>query len=197
LTTPDIIASSRRALAAASLAASLAGMLALQACAPKPPVAGHAALPIYAIDQAGPARTCAVSPFTPAAGPVAGKEATTTMTMANDGGWCAISVHQDGPAPYAAGLLTTRPEHGKVFIHSVGDETRIDYTPEQRFGGNDGFAVQLLPGDAVIRVAVTVSGPAQAEPVAPVANPATTKPPAATKPAVTKHTVIKKPVVKK
>ncbi len=172
-------------------------MLALQACAPKQaPAAGHAALPIYAIDQAGPARTCTVSPLTPAAGPVAGpaagKEATTTMTMANDGGWCAISVHQDGPAPYAAGLLTTRPEHGKAFIHSVGDETRIDYTPEQRFGGNDGFAVQLLPGDAVIRVAVTVSGPAQAEPVAPVAKPAVTKPPA-----VTRHAVTKKPVVKK
>ena len=157
-----------------ALAASLAGMLALQACAPHPPVASHAGLPVYAIDQAGAARSCTVSPLTP----TNGQESATTMTMANDGGWCAISVHQDGPAPYAAGLLTTRPEHGKVFIHSVGDETRIDYTPEQRFGGNDSFAVQLLPGDAVIRVAITVSS--NAAPVAaaaPVTAPAVTKKP--------------------
>lgn len=91
------------------------------------------------------------------------------MRLDNDGGWCALATHQDGPVPFIAGLLTTRPEHGKVFVHSVGDDTRLDYTPEPHFGGNDSFAVQLVPSDAVIRVVVMASiGPEAAAPrVAP------------------------------
>lgn len=142
----------------------MAATLALQACAPRPQ-ATHTPLPVYAIDQAGAAQSCIVSPLKPALAD--GKESATTMTLANDGGWCAIAVHQDGPAPFTAGLLTTRPEHGKVFVHSVGDETRIDYTPESRFGGNDSFVVRLLPGDAVIQAAAMVSiTPGAASPVA-------------------------------
>jgi len=125
-------------------------------------------LPVYAIDQAGAAHSCVASPLSPAL--AIGKQSTATLTLTNDGGWCAVAVHQDGPVPFTAGLLTTRPEHGKVFVHSVGDETRIDYTPESRFGGNDSFAVQLVPGDAVLRIAATVSitpeaaAPAEAPP---------------------------------
>ena len=51
------------------------------------------------------------------------------MQVGNDGGWCGITVAQDGK-PYDAGLLTQAPEHGKVYIHPVGDATRIDYTPD-------------------------------------------------------------------
>ncbi len=99
------------------------------------------------------------------------------MTLANDGGWCAVSVHQDGPTPFTAGLLTTRADHGKVYVHSVGDDTRIDYTPEPGFGGNDAFTVTLLPGNATIQVAATVAAPPAPPPVAaPPPKPVPKKP---------------------
>ena len=45
-----------------------------------------------------------------------------------------------------------RPQHGKVLIHTVGNDTRIDYTPAARYAGADAFSVRLMPGDAMIRV---------------------------------------------
>jgi hypothetical protein len=85
------------------------------------------------------------------------------MTVGNDGGWCAISVMQpasskeSGPTPYKAGLLTSRPAHGKVYVHTVGDATRIDYRPAPGYAGPDSFAVTLVPGNAVLRADVTVT----------------------------------------
>ncbi|WP_428543082.1 hypothetical protein [Rhodopila sp.] len=108
---------------------------------------------VYAADLAGAAKACEVGKITPLAN--TGSE--TAMKLANDGGWCAISVHQEGPKPYEAGLLTQRPDHGNVLIHEVGDETRIDYTPDRGFTGSDSFAVKLIPGGASIRTAVTVT----------------------------------------
>lgn len=78
------------------------------------------------------------------------------MRVANDGGWCAISVQLDGQ-PYAAGLLTDPPAHGKVYIHPVGNFTRIDYTPDSGFTGTDSFVVQLIPGNPALRTTVTVT----------------------------------------
>lgn len=78
------------------------------------------------------------------------------MQVGNDGGWCAIHVQQDGK-PYKAGLLTQTAEHGTVFIHPVGDDTRIDYTPAPGYVGRDNFVVQLIPGNPTIRVTVTVT----------------------------------------
>ena len=116
--------------------------------------AGSASGPrVYAADLVGAAKACEVGKITPVAG--AGSE--TAMKLANDGGWCAISVHQEGPKPYEAGLLTQRPDHGNVLIHEVGGETRIDYTPDRGFTGSDSFAVKLIPGGASIRTAVTVT----------------------------------------
>ncbi len=85
-----------------------------------------------------------------------GKEVPASMQVNNDGGWCGITVAQINK-PYDAGLLTQAPDHGAVYIHTVGDETRIDYTPERGFSGADTFAVRLLPGNPVIRVSVTVA----------------------------------------
>lgn len=78
------------------------------------------------------------------------------MTVGNDGGWCAFTVAQPGPQPFAAGLLTEEPAHGRVYIHPVGDNTRIDYTPDAGYVGPDAFIVTLLPGRAVIRATVSV-----------------------------------------
>lgn len=124
---------------------------ALQGCAEKPaPPVSHARL--FASDFQGAAKQCTAAKPTLAPG----KEAQVAMEVGNDGGWCAISVQQDGK-PYATGLLTDAPAHGSVYIHPVGEETRIDYTPDRGFAGNDSFVVTLLPDKPVIRVAVKVT----------------------------------------
>ena len=79
------------------------------------------------------------------------------MKVGNDGGWCGLRAQQAGDKPFEAGLLTVRPEHGDVLIHEVGDDTRIDYTPDRGFSGSDAFAVKVIPGDATINVAVAVT----------------------------------------
>jgi hypothetical protein len=70
------------------------------------------------------------------------------------GGWCGISISKGG-TPYSAGLLSQPARNGKVYVHTVGDDTRIDYTPNPGGTGPDAFAVRLIPGNAIIRVAVT------------------------------------------
>jgi hypothetical protein len=119
------------------------------------PEAGPArsTLRVYAADLAGAAKVCDV----PKVNVVAGGGTEAPMKVVNDGGWCAILLHQDGPKPFEAGLLTTRPNHGDVLIHEVGDETRIDYTPDRGFAGSDAFAVKLIPGNGIIQVPVTVT----------------------------------------
>jgi hypothetical protein len=108
--------------------------------------------PVFAVDMAGAARQCVAShPQL-----ISGRTVEATMRVGNDGGWCAISVQLDGQ-PYDAGLLTRAPTHGKVFIHPVGNSTRIDYTPDLGFTGTDRFVVQLIPGNPAIGVTVTVT----------------------------------------
>lgn len=128
--------------------------LLLQGCAPQQaaaPVASGAR--IYAVDQQGAARVCTV-PKQPVL--VDGRETPTALTVGNDGGWCAVSVARNGE-PYSAGLLVVRPNHGTVLIHTVGDATRVDYTPDRGYVGPDSFTAQMIPGDASMRVAVTVT----------------------------------------
>lgn len=137
---------------AACLALALAGVV-LQGCAEKPalaPAQPHARL--FASDFQGGAKACVV----PKLKLEPGKEVAASMKVGNDGGWCGITVGQDGK-PYDAGLLTQAPAHGEVYIHPVGDDTRIDYTPELGFSGADLFVVRLLPGSPVLRVTVAVA----------------------------------------
>lgn len=126
------------------------GLAMLQGCASQQARQASAAR-LYATDQAGGAKSCAVPQVTPSAG----QETPAAMTVGNDGGWCAITVDNAGH-PYGAGLLTARPAHGHVYIHSVGDATRIDYTPNTGYAGPDSFAVRLLPGNGVIHATVAV-----------------------------------------
>ena len=143
--------SSFRRAARANAGFTLAAVALLAGCAQPPPPVSTTRL--YAIDLAGAAKRCTPGPVTP----VAGKEVAATMTVGNDGGWCAFTVAQPGPQPYAAGLLTVEPGHGRVYIHPVGDNTRIDYTPDAGYAGPDAFTVTLLPGREVIRAAVSVT----------------------------------------
>ena len=132
--------------------ASLLGVaISLLGCAP--PQRPVSQTRLYATDQMGGAKSCAVPKL---AAPVAGKEVAVPMTVGNDGGWCAISIDDNGH-PFTAGLLSARPAHGRVYVHSVGDATRIDYTPESGYVGSDAFSVRLLPGDGVVNATVTVT----------------------------------------
>ena len=129
-----------------------AAALLLQACAQQGPQAS--ANPIFASDLAGAAKNCTVPKVTPAAG----QQTPVAMQVGNNGGWCAITVSAGGK-PFSAGLLTSEPMHGTVLIHSVGDNTRIDYTPDAQFSGADAFVVRLIPGDATVAASVEVSRP--------------------------------------
>lgn len=121
------------------------------------PASGPAAstLRVYAVDLSGAAKVCNV----PNVDPVAHATAAVEIKMANDGGWCGLPVHQEGPKPFGAGLLEKRAVHGDVLIHEVGDDSRIDYTPDRGFAGKDAFVVRLIPGDATLRVSVIVAPP--------------------------------------
>lgn len=140
----------------ATLLVALMGGGLLSGCANTSGTAGPGSrLPVYAADVTGAAKVCEASSITPGAG----QAATATMKLGNDGGWCGILTHQAGPKPYGAGLLTTRPAHGTVTIHSVGDNTRIDYVPDRGYAGADSFTVKLLPGNEMVQVSVTVIQP--------------------------------------
>ncbi|HUB16863.1 MAG TPA: hypothetical protein VMB34_33320 [Acetobacteraceae bacterium] len=139
-----------RPRAAMWIALALVGSL-LPGCAenPAPQVAGPR---LFASDFQGAAKTCT----SPKPRLASGHETAADLRLANDGGWCAITVTDDGK-PYAAGLLTESPAHGDVYIHPVGATTRIDYTPDAGFVGNDAFVVRLLPGRPELRVNVVVA----------------------------------------
>jgi hypothetical protein len=133
------------------LALLLTGTL-LQACGPNTAPAGSR-LRVFAADVTGASQTCEAHEIAPAAG----QTTEAAIKLANDGGWCGLPAHQEGPKPFEAGLLSVRPGHGSVLIHEVGDNTRIDYTPDRGFSGTDSFAVKLIPGDAKVNIAVTVT----------------------------------------
>ncbi|HVY18075.1 MAG TPA: hypothetical protein VHB27_22845 [Rhodopila sp.] len=136
----------------AAMVTVLAGTAVLAGCSGSGPGGYRSTLPVYAADVTGGAKQCQ----TPSISPVPGKTTEASITVGNDGGWCGLSVHQDGPKPYDAGLLTARPNHGTVMVHSVGDSTRIDYTPDRGYVGPDTYSVSLLPGSAAVKVVVTV-----------------------------------------
>jgi hypothetical protein len=106
---------------------------------------------IYAIDATGGARTCVVPPVSLPDG----QAGVVQMQVSNEGGWCGETLSHNGVA-YDSYLLVTRPSHGRVFAHRVGNNTRIDYTPDTGYVGSDSFAVRLIPGNGVFQAAVTV-----------------------------------------
>jgi len=136
----------------APILAVAAGAL-LFGCAPKQEQASVSPPRVYAADLTGAAKSCEAPKVTL----TDGKTTDATIKMGNDGGWCAITVSRNGK-PYDTFLLTTRPQHGRVLVHTVGDSTRIDYTPDRGYTGADVFTVKLIPGEPSVRVAVAVSG---------------------------------------
>lgn len=131
----------------------LTGLL-LAACSANPAAGpGGSRLRVFATDLTGGAKMCVA----PKIVPVEGKTTELAMGMTNDGGWCGLLVGQGNAKPFDAGLLTGRPTHGIVTIHTVGDDTRVDYTPDRGFTGNDSFSVKLIPGSGIVHVTVAVT----------------------------------------
>jgi len=131
----------------------LAALVALAGCAEGG--AGPGGSRVFYADTQGGAKSCATTPARVSLSN--GGSTDVAMNVGNDGGWCGVSVSRF-VGPYSAGLMVQRPNHGKVYVHTVGNATRVDYTPDPGFGGTDSFAVKLIPGDATMRVAVTVTG---------------------------------------
>jgi hypothetical protein len=127
--------------------------LGLQGCTTAPKVVEGSRTPVYATDLQGKAASCTV----PTVRAEDGHETSVAITTGG-GGWCGLLVRREG-RPYAAGLLTEAAHNGKVYVHTVGDDTRIDYTPRAGATGPDAFAVRLIPGGAVIRVGVNTPAP--------------------------------------
>lgn len=154
---------------------AFAAVLALGACAAKPPAPPAVDLNV------GISKTCEASNVDLASG-----TATATIRMSGDG-WCAMRAAEADGQPFLLGLVRARPEHGRVLIHKVGNQTRAEYTPNPGYAGTDAFTVDLRSRtanapDAKVQVAVTVLP----DPNAPVAAPAAPPPavtPAATAPA--------------
>jgi hypothetical protein len=146
--------------------AAFATLAAMAGCAQKP-AAPVSTTRLYEIDQLGAAKACTAPRVTAAEG----KPTPAAITVTNDGGWCGLTVQKPGGGPFSAGLLSTRPAHGKAYIHTVGDDTRIDYTPGPGFSGADAFTVTLLPGDGTVQVSVTVNPGAAPPPPAVSAPP--------------------------
>src|SRR6201987_2994577 len=127
------------------LALAATGVL-LQACAPQPSGPG---VRMFAVDMAGAAKPCVVPKVTP----IANQETQVAMKVGSDGGWCGITVSNNGQ-PYAAGLVGAKPVQGQPFRHTVCNDTRIAYPPDRGVGGSDTFAVKMIPGHATIRMLV-------------------------------------------
>ncbi len=113
----------------------IVALSALAACTPHPaPVVAGPDLNI------GIARIC--KPSTPKL--VSGAVSEATITMSNEGGWCAVRVAEDNH-PYLLGLLPGRPMHGRVLIRKAGDQTFLDYLPAKGYTGPDSFTTKLRP----------------------------------------------------
>lgn len=143
-------------ITAALVVLSAAG---LQGCQTPGVAARGSTLPTYATDLAGKAASC-TSPGVK----VVDRQEVAASIATGGGGWCAVTV-DNGGQPYAAGLLTARPRHGHVYIHNVGDDTRVDYTPYAAAMA-DTFTVRLIPGDGMLKVAVAPNAVAAATPTA-------------------------------
>ncbi len=128
-------------------------LLVLAACAQQP-AAGPGAAVGFARDAANKAAVCEAPPVS-----LEGKDAAATIATGG-GGWCGIQVTHEG-RPFGAGLLTQAPRNGSVYVHTVGNATRVDYTPFKAAGA-DAFAIKFIPGDETMHVTVSSAAATQA-----------------------------------
>lgn len=170
------------------LIAPLAAVLALSACAPRPPG-------LQASDPRndGIAKVCTpTNPDMSKPGPF-----TAAIAMSNDG-WCGVSAVDRSGKPFSLALVRVRPSHGRVFNQEVANVRRIEYTPDAGYTGADSFTVALRSSqtgaeDVPLAVSVEVAqgaGPVVAAPATPAARPAARP---SSKPAATKRSSTRRP----
>ncbi len=108
-----------------------------------------------------PAASCIVAPFHVADGGTTN----VTMTVSNDGGYCAAALTAANGKPFDAPLVPQKPEHGDDSVVEYNGKTSVEYTANQGYVGHDAFTVKLIlkgqPGFTTLNVAVDV------QPVAP------------------------------
>ncbi len=102
-----------------------------------------------------------------------GGESTTTMTVVNDGGFCSIALSDAAGRPFQVGLVIAQPQHGKPLVHTNGNRTDVDYTPNPGFTGADSFVVRLRTPtvDSLLHVTVAVTAVGEASTVGTPAPP--------------------------
>ena len=167
------------------LTATLAAAIALSGCATTTKVQQQA----MDLQNDGIAKTCTPSPVDLAATTPA------TIAMTNDG-WCGVFTAEKDGQPFNYGLVKTRPSHGRVYIQKVGAQTRVEYTPNAGYVGQDNFVVALASRtqgapDVALPVAVTVTQ-GEGQPAATPSTAASRPTPAPPRAAVPARTPAKK-----
>jgi hypothetical protein len=147
-----------RALHARTLSTILAISVLLAGCQPPPapPPAALAPLPPHAGPP--PAATCQVAPF---AVPDGGTT-NVSVTVSNEGGYCAAKLTASSGKPFDAPLVPVLPLHGTPHVIKYNGQTSVEYTPTAGYLGHDSFIVKLIlrgqPGYTTLNMSVTVQG---------------------------------------
>lgn len=91
-----------------------------------------------------------------------GGTAAVTLTLSNEGGYCAVAVTGTGGRPFDVPLLPTPPRHGTVKVIRYNGKNSVEYVPTIGYVGADAFTVRFIragkPGYAVLTATVTVAG---------------------------------------
>ena len=134
--------------------------LALAACAPKaaepfatvaaqpPPIAQ----PVAATSAR--ARVCDVSRtgrYRAGSGGLA-----TSMTVSNEGGWCAKAYNRNRTGPFTGGDIIDAPAHGQARVRHARTNSLLEYRATSGYVGSDRFTATLTPGGGTYIVEVTV-----------------------------------------
>jgi hypothetical protein len=132
----------------------LGALLAGCAKPPAPVAEAPAALPPHLGPP--PAANCTVMPFHVADGGTA----EVSMSVSNDGGYCAATLTTAGGTPYDAPLVPEKPLHGEDSVVQYNGKTSVEYTANTGFVGKDRFVVKLIvkgqPGYTTLNVSADV-----------------------------------------
>ncbi len=121
--------------------------------APPPPLPLHRGPPLAAL--------CTVAPFHV----TDGGTAAVSMTVSNDGGYCAATLMAGNGQPYDAPLVPARPLHGDETVVRYNGKTSVEYAATPGYAGPDSFTVRLIlrgqSGYTTLNVTVNVQAGAK------------------------------------
>ena len=105
-----------------------------------------------------PAAQCTVAPFKVEDGGTAA----ISMTVSNDGGYCAAALTSAGGQPFDAPLVPIKPQHGDETVVRYNGKTSIEYSARAGYAGHDSFVVKLIlkgrSGYTTLNVGIDVQG---------------------------------------